>query len=158
MTPEGRVKAGVLKYLKLRRIKAWSNPSGAVRIRPGKFMSFGLKGSADILGCLPDGRFLAVEVKAARGCLSPEQRDFMASIKALGGLAVTVRGWRELADILREAGYVAMGPLFEGIIEQGRTAPDTWGANEEDIWASLYLYLTRPGVFLNSPKHGEKRI
>jgi hypothetical protein len=30
-------------------------------------MSLGLKGSADILGCLPDGRFLAVEVKAERG-------------------------------------------------------------------------------------------
>jgi hypothetical protein len=111
-TPENKITSQVLKYLKLRRIKAWSNPSGAVRIRPGKFMSFGLKGSADILGCLPDGRFLAVEVKAARGVLSPEQRDFLADIKALGGLAVTVRGWRELADMLREAGYVNDGPLF----------------------------------------------
>jgi hypothetical protein len=84
------------------------------RVKPGKFMSFGLKGSANILGCLPDGRFLAVEVKAARGVLSPEQRDFLASIKALGGLAVTVRGWRKLDGALREAGYVTMGLLFEG--------------------------------------------
>jgi hypothetical protein len=28
-TPENRVKTEVLKYLKLRQIKAWSNPSGA---------------------------------------------------------------------------------------------------------------------------------
>jgi hypothetical protein len=114
MTPESRVKAEVLKYLKLRQIKAWSNPSGAVRIRPGKFMSFGLKGSADILGCLPDGRFLAVEVKAPGGRLSPEQRQFLADIKALGGLAAVVRGWKELDQALREAGYsgITDGPLF----------------------------------------------
>jgi hypothetical protein len=95
-TPEGKIKAEVLKYLKLRQIKAWSNPSGAVRIRPGKFMSFGLKGSSDILGVLPGGRFLA-------------------EVQALGGLAVTVRGWRERADMLREAGYAMKDmPLFEG--------------------------------------------
>jgi hypothetical protein len=85
LTPEARVKAGVLKYLKLRRIKAWSNPSGAVRIRPGKFMSFGLKGSSDILGCLPNGRFLAVECKAKSGRLSPEQKQFLAEIRDLDG-------------------------------------------------------------------------
>jgi hypothetical protein len=43
-TPENRVKTEVLKYLKLRQIKAWSNPSGAMQIRPGKFMSFGKMG------------------------------------------------------------------------------------------------------------------
>jgi hypothetical protein len=119
--PENRVKAEVLKYLKLRQIKAWSNPSGAVRIRPNKFMSFGLKGSADILGCLPDGRFLAVEVKAAHGRLSPEQRQFLEDIKALGGLAVMVRGWKELDQALRVAEYVNDGPLFETPEVRGKT-------------------------------------
>jgi hypothetical protein len=88
MTPENCVKAEVLKYLKLRRIKAWSNLSGAVRIRPGKFMSFGLKGSSDILGLLPGGRFLVIECKAKGGQLSPEQREFLSDIKVLGGMAV----------------------------------------------------------------------
>jgi hypothetical protein len=54
-TPENRVKRECLNYLKLRQIFCWSNPTGAVRIRPGKFMSFGLKGSSDILGLLPGG-------------------------------------------------------------------------------------------------------
>jgi hypothetical protein len=112
-TPENRIKAEVLKYLKLWRIYCWSNPSGAARIRPGKFMSFGLKGSADILGCLPDGRFLAVEVKAARGVLSPEQRDFLADIKALGGMAVVAKSRTDVDHVLREGGYVSDGPLFD---------------------------------------------
>jgi hypothetical protein len=114
MTPENSVKTEVLKYLKLRQIKAWSNPSGAVRIRPGKFMSFGLKGSADILGCLPDGRFLAVEVKAPGGRLSLEQRQFLADIKALGGMAIVARSWMDIDQALREAGYsgITDEPLF----------------------------------------------
>jgi hypothetical protein len=115
-TPENRAKAEVLKYLKLRQIKAWSNPSGAVRIRPGKFMSFGLKGSADILSCLPDGRFLAIEVKAEHGRLSPEQRQFLADIKAQGGMAIVAKSYRDIEAALMEAGYggIIAGPLFEG--------------------------------------------
>jgi hypothetical protein len=115
-TPENRVKTEVLKYLKLRRVHCWSNPSGAVEIRPGKWMSFGLKGSADILGCLPGGRFLAVEVKAERGRLSPEQRQFLAGIRALGGLAIVARSYRDIEAALMKAGYmgVVAGPLFDG--------------------------------------------
>jgi hypothetical protein len=113
LTPEGRVKAACLRYLEKRGIKAWNNPSGCTRIAPDRWLHFGKKGSADILGCLPDGRFLAVEVKAERGRLSPEQRQFLADIKTLGGMAVMVRGWKELDNALHEAGYVNDGPLFE---------------------------------------------
>jgi hypothetical protein len=83
-------------------------------IRPGRFIRFGKVGSSDIEGVLPGGRFLAVECKAKDGRLSPEQKQFLAEVEALGGLAVTVRGWWELAEALREAGYIDMGPLFEG--------------------------------------------
>jgi hypothetical protein len=113
-TPENRVKMEVLKYLKLRQIKAWSNPSGAVQIRPGKFMSFGLKGSADVLGCLPGGRLLCVEYKAEHGRLSPEQKQFLEDIRGLGGLAIVARSWTDIEAGLREAGYsgITDGPLF----------------------------------------------
>jgi hypothetical protein len=104
-TPEGRIKAACLRYLEKRGITAWNNPTGAVRIAPDRWLHFGKKGSADILGCLPGGRFLAVEVKAARGVLSPEQKTFLTEIRELGGLAVMVRDWRELDAELRGAGY-----------------------------------------------------
>jgi hypothetical protein len=121
-TPENQVKAGVLKYLKLRGIKAWNNPTGAGRIAPDRWLHFGKKGSADILGILPGGRFLAVECKAPHGRLSPEQREFLEDIKALGGLAVVAKSWLEIDQALREAGYVNDGPLFE--------APDVRGMEE----------------------------
>jgi hypothetical protein len=91
----------------------WNNPSGAARIAPDRWVSFGKKGSADILGCLPGGRFLAIEVKAQHGRLSPEQRDFLEKIRGLGGIAVVARSFRELDIALRHEGYADDGPLFE---------------------------------------------
>jgi hypothetical protein len=112
-TPESQIPAEIFRYLRIRRIKAWNNPTGAVRIGPGRFLRFGFKGSSDILGCLPGGRFLAVEVKAPGGRLSPEQKQFLAEIRELGGLALVVKSWKEIDGTLREGGYISDGPLFE---------------------------------------------
>jgi hypothetical protein len=112
VTPESRIKAECLKYLERRRIYAWNNPTGAVTIRPGQFMHFGKVGSADILGILPGGRFLAIECKAERGRLSDEQARFLAEIRGLGGLAIVARSFKDIASVLRREGYVNDGPLF----------------------------------------------
>jgi hypothetical protein len=79
-------------------------------------MRFGKVGSSDILGCLPGGRLLCVECKApARGRLSPEQKQFLDDVRKLGALAIVARGWWELDEALREAGYAMKDmPLFEG--------------------------------------------
>jgi hypothetical protein len=114
MTPEGRVKAACLRCLAKRGILAWNNPSGAVRIAPDRWLHFGKKGSADILGILPGGRFLAVECKAPDGRLSPEQRQFLADIKALGGMAIVAKSCRDIEAALMEAEYAVEDmPLFE---------------------------------------------
>ena len=115
MTPEGRIKAAVLRYLERRGFFAWNNPSGAVRVAPERWLHFGKKGSADILGCLPGGRFLAVEVKAPDGRLTPEQSGFLETIRGLGGVAVVVKSRRELDEALRREGYADDGPLFEKV-------------------------------------------
>jgi hypothetical protein len=113
-TPEGIVLAWCMKYLRIHNIYAWRNNTGAVQIRPGQFMSFGKVGSSDILGILPGGRILCVECKAPGGRLSPEQKQFLEDVKALGGLCLVVKNWRELDTALRTEGYVDDGPLFEG--------------------------------------------
>ena len=113
MTHEGRVKATVLRYLERHGFFAWNNPSGAVRIAPDRWLHFGKKGSADILGCLPGGKLLAVEVKSITGRLSPEQSMFLEKVRGLGGVAVVARDWKDLDQALRTAGYISDGPLFE---------------------------------------------
>jgi hypothetical protein len=71
--------------------------------------------SSDILGILPDGKILAVETKAKRSYLTPEQREFLETVRGLGGLAVIARSWKEIDQALREAGYVNDGPLFNEV-------------------------------------------
>jgi len=118
ITPEGRIKAGCLRYLERRGFFVWNNPTGAVRIAPDRWVHFGRKGSPDIIGVLPDGRFLAVEVKSPHGRLSPEQSAFLEKVRRLGGMALVVRGWRELDGALREAGYAMKDmPLFERTVK-----------------------------------------
>ena len=103
-TPEGKAKSIILRYLERRGFFAWNNPSGAVCIAPDRWLHFGKKGSADIIGCLPGGRFLAVEVKAQDGRLAPEQSAFLETIRGLGGVAVIVRSFRAMSRTLRHVG------------------------------------------------------
>ena len=110
-TPEGCIKASCLRYLEKQNIFAWNSPTGAVKIGD-RWVSFGKRGSADILGCLPGGRFLAVEIKSANGKLSPEQTAFLKKIRDLGGFAVVVKSWRQLDLALRNEGYTDDGSLF----------------------------------------------
>jgi hypothetical protein len=113
VTPESQVLNGCLHYLQARGIYHWRNNTGAVRIGPGRFMRFGKVGSSDILGVLPGGRLLCVECKAKTGRLSPEQKDFLETVRGLGCVAVVVRDWRELDTALRNEGYVDDGPVCE---------------------------------------------
>jgi hypothetical protein len=112
-TPEGAVLAGCLRYLRRRNIYHWRNSVGAVQIRPGQWYRYGKVGSSDILGCLPGGRFLAIETKAPEGRLSPEQKTFLTEIRELGGLAMVVKSWQEIDNALRREGVINDGPLFE---------------------------------------------
>lgn len=95
MTPEGRVIADVLAYLKVLGVFAWRNNTGASQVkRPNGslgFVRYGHVGSSDIIGLLPDGTFLAVECKAKHGCLSEHQARFLADVASRGGVAIVAR-------------------------------------------------------------------
>ena len=88
MTPEGAVVRACLDYLTVRRITAWrNNTTGIYDEKAKRFRTnAGRNGIADIIGCLPGGRLLAVECKAGRGRLSPAQIEFQRDIVEAGGL------------------------------------------------------------------------
>lgn len=59
-----------------------------VTLQNARFVSFGLcKGSSDLIGIDPDGRFLAIEVKTTQGRTSKGQKRFLSAVKAAGGIA-----------------------------------------------------------------------
>lgn len=75
----------------------WRCNSGAAR-RNGRLVRFGQIGMSDILGVLPDGRILAIEVKAAKGITTTAQEIFLSHVRARGGCAFVARS---VEDVVR---------------------------------------------------------
>jgi Holliday junction resolvase len=57
-------------------------------------------GVADILGCLPSGRFFAVESKEKSDRLKPLQKYNLDQVKKSNGLAIEARSVEDLAPLL----------------------------------------------------------
>lgn len=104
---QGKREAEVLKeclaLLRKKGIFCWRQNTGAFETKNGGFFRSSMPGVSDILGILPDGRFLAVECKREiGGVVSDKQSQFLSSIRASGGVAVVVRGKEELCAYLEE--------------------------------------------------------
>lgn len=66
---------------------------------------FSLKGISDIMGVLPDGRFLAIEVKTKTGKVSKDQNAFIHKVNKTGGLAFVSRSLEDTIEQLAQNGY-----------------------------------------------------
>jgi len=95
-----------LTWLKLHNCMVWRQNQGAVTINgagPKRFVRFShRKGISDIIGLLPDGRFLAVECKlpGKRKNLTTDQAQFIDEVNAMHGVAVCVTSVVELSEAL----------------------------------------------------------
>jgi hypothetical protein len=91
MTPEGRVKAAVKKYL---------TEVGAYYYMPVS-NGMGRVGAPDFLVCW-NGQFVGIETKAPgkRGNTSPNQDREIAAIRAANGLAVVIDDVEQLKELL----------------------------------------------------------
>ena len=104
-------------------VRLWRNNSGALVDQQGRLVRFGLcKGSSDLLGLrtleiTPDlvgqrlAQFVALEIKTARGVVSPEQRAFLDLVEQLGGLAAICRSVEAAEQVLKLAPWPARDPL-----------------------------------------------
>lgn len=61
------------------------------------------KGGSDIIGIAPDGCFLAIEVKTARGRVSKEQQTFIDAVNKAGGIAGVARSVEDALELIRSA-------------------------------------------------------
>lgn len=100
------VKQHILEYLEKLHIEAWNNPRGMGQLKHGGFIKYGGKpGASDILGFLPDGRFLAIETKAEDGKnkASEEQLNFIRMVQANNAVGLVAKSVEEVIVGLREA-------------------------------------------------------
>ena len=101
---ESDVQRVVLAYLHAKGLFVWrQNNTGLFDPRIGRYRpSTGLLGVADILGVLPDGKFLAIECKSTTGKPSEPQVTFLANVNARGGRAFIVRSLEDLKEHIGE--------------------------------------------------------
>jgi len=76
-----------LDYLHLKGVFAWRNNSGGFK-KGEHFIRVGCVGSADIIGIINHGRFLAVECKVGRNRPSDRQKAWGSQISERGGLLI----------------------------------------------------------------------
>lgn len=65
-----------------------------------------LNGISDILGILPDGKFLAIELKTEYCKASIEQKDFIDRINDRNGIGMFAKSIDDVLNRLKEAGYI----------------------------------------------------
>lgn len=83
-------------------VVAWREQSGQVRVRRG-YMHLAPEGTPDVIGYMPDGRLLAIEVKCGKGKERPEQTEWLAKAKAAGCVVGTVRSVAEAVTLVQNA-------------------------------------------------------
>ena len=100
---ENDIQYSIVEFLRSKKIFCWRNNTTGVYDpvsknfrRPGKHT---LSGIGDILGVLPNGKFLTIEVKTKTGTVSENQKTFMANVKNSNGIAFVARS---IEDVERE--------------------------------------------------------
>ncbi|WP_265499592.1 VRR-NUC domain-containing protein [Paracoccus beibuensis] len=79
----------------------WTNDTGVAKSMDGKrTISFGLKGSPDILGCL-GGRFIGIEVKTESGKQREAQAKFQKAFERAGGVYIIARSVEDALSAVR---------------------------------------------------------
>jgi hypothetical protein len=83
--------------------RVWKNHTGlATPIGRSQPMHFGLPGSADIIGILKNGKFLAIECKTGAAKQSKKQIKFEKMIRTFCGVYLLVRESDSVLPLIQE--------------------------------------------------------
>lgn len=85
-------------------LRVWKNNTGVALSFSGHVTRFGLKGSADILGILRGGKFLAIEIKTGNAIQTEHQKSFQKMIESLGGIYWVIRSKKEALERISSLG------------------------------------------------------
>lgn len=80
----------------------WSNATGAGHTLSGIYVKYGLRGSADIIGCTASGRFAALEIKTGYAKQSTVQKNFQLAVEKNGGIYLVIRSVDQAITQLKE--------------------------------------------------------
>lgn len=99
---EKEIENQILDWLKTQGIFAWKNQSVGIYDPVKKtFRNLSrhqLRGVPDILGLLPSGRMLAIEVKSKTGRVSEAQKEFQRNFEITQGFYILARSLQDVID------------------------------------------------------------
>jgi len=106
---EKSIENEILNWLEWKKIYVWKTKT--VGTFNHKRMTFQVAsrlyrtGVADIIGILPNGRLLAIEVKSKKGAVQDNQRMFLKEVTDRGALAFVARSVDDVEENLTKAGF-----------------------------------------------------
>jgi len=100
---EANIQKEIMLALSQAGCTIFRNNTGAYR-DGDRFIRYGVggKGGSDLLGISYSGRFLAVEVKTAKGKPTNDQINFINVVKSKNGIAFVARSAEEAVRLLHE--------------------------------------------------------
>lgn len=105
---EADLQRNILQLLRLKGILAWRQNQGGLKAEyhgKKRFVRFAsMPGISDIIGVLPGGRFLAIEVKRPGEVPTVEQTAFLDMVRANGGFVVIATSLDGVIRKLEEVG------------------------------------------------------
>lgn len=99
---ENKVVSACIQWLFHNGCFVWRNNSGAYKTTSGAYVRYGAKGSPDIIGTTPSGRFIGVECKYGKNDLEPSQEAFGERLKKKGALYIVAYGVDDLEACKKE--------------------------------------------------------
>ena len=103
---EKDIQKAILDYLRWHKVFCWKAGSvGIYKKATDSYIPVGMKGVSDILGILPKGRFLAIEVKGPKGVLTEAQKKFIDAIKERSGVAFVARSVKDVKGGLKNVSF-----------------------------------------------------
>ena len=103
----------ILQWLAYKKIFAWANKTQGTFDPKRKVFRTNkkqLKGVPDILGILPDGRFLGIEVKRRPNILSPDQIAFRIRAKASNAVCLVAYSLEDVTEFFAYEFFVVRKP------------------------------------------------
>lgn len=100
---EQQIQKAILDYLKLKRYVVFKHRNvGIYKKSTNSYipLSFGEIGISDIIGCSPEGKFVAIEVKKHGGVATEAQKDFLKRIEQNGGISLLAYSIDDVMNVL----------------------------------------------------------
>ena len=116
MNPETKLQRAIMLALSEAGYTIWRNETGQfwtgqqlhragdqITLANASMVPCGLcKGSSDLIGIGPGGRFLALEVKTQTGRATVEQQNYINQVNARGGIAGIVRSVEDALALVQQ--------------------------------------------------------